>query len=561
MASIADSIMYELKCKTDNLMQGLSQAKGGLKSTSKEMEALGKKWGDVAKDLALRIAGPAAAFMTLKKIATSYFSDIEKVATETGAYSKETEELRKKQALLQRIHKEDIELYKKGREALTKFSISMSDLSASIMRQGMPVFTWLAEKMDVFATWISKNIPNITRFGKVAVITITAVGAALLILNKGLGGTASAIMRVTLAMLANPLTWIILGIGALILVIDDLITYLNGGESAFGEFWGASIKYAKEAWDAVVKYSKIAIEWIQQVWNNIRNTTAFKIVEQAAMDLWSHIQNIYNLIAGVVVFLWGLLKGAINWFIAGMERAYDSVGGWGAVFENVADVISGVFEVVGGVISAVIGTVTMLWGGLVALFTGDTQILKQGWQAFCDGFSAVWDGAVGVAKGVITSLTNAFRALLAFFDIGTNTVSRWGDRLREALNVGRLIDWIKEKLKNLLPDWVLKLVGSGSEVKTAEGTKAETTQRVASMDGWGYAPPSVRDIERAAQVQKNTNIQASADYKINQTFNVTTENPNFANALANQQAGSAVATLQGQDNARRANLAVQATSN
>ena len=184
MASIADAIMYKLGFDGKELQQGLDNAKSGLKSTSKEMQALGKKWGDVAKDLALRIAGPAAAFMALKKIATSYFSDIEKVATETGAYSKETEELRKKQALLQRIHKEDIELYKKGREALTKFSISMSDLSANIMRQAMPMFTWLAEKMDVFASWISKNIPNITRFGKVAVITITAVGAALLVLSS-----------------------------------------------------------------------------------------------------------------------------------------------------------------------------------------------------------------------------------------------------------------------------------------------------------------------------------------------------------------------------------------
>ena len=531
MATIADAIMYKLGFDGQELRRGLDNAKSGLKSTSKEMQALGKQWGDVAKNLALRIAGPAAAFMALKKIATSYFSDVEKVATETGAYSKETEELRKKQALLQRVHKEDIELYKKGREALTKFSISMSDLSASIMRQAMPMLTWLAEKMDVFASWMAKNIPNITRFGKVAVVTITAIGAALLILIMGLGGTASAIRRETLAMLANPLTWIILGIGALILVIDDLITYLNGGESAFGEFWEPCIRYAKIAWD-----------WVQRTWEVIQDSTAFKIVSKAVTDLWGHLQTVFN------------------WFAGAIARAYNSVEDWGAVFEYVADVISGVFEVIGGVISAVIGTVTMLWGGLVALFAGDTEILEQGWQAFCDGFSAVWDGAVNVAVGIINYLKNGFKALLAFFDIGTDTVSRWGDRLREALNVGRLIDWIKEKLKNLLPDWVLNLVGGGSEAKTAEGTKAEVTQRVASMDGWGYAPP-VREIEKNAQVQKNTNIQAPADYKINQTFNVTTENPNLANALANQQAGSAVASLQGQDNARRANLAVQATSN
>lgn len=531
MATIADAIMYKLGFDGQELRRGLDNAKSGLKSTSKEMQALGKKWGDVAKVLALRIAGPAAAFMALKKIATSYFSDVEKVATETGAYSKETEELRKKQALLQRVHKEDIELYKKGREALTKFSISMSDLSASIMRQAMPMLTWLAEKLSSFASWISKNIPNIIRFGKVAVIAITSIGGALLVLNTGLSGTASAIRRVTLAMLANPLTWIILGIGALILVIDDLITYLNGGESAFGEFWEPCIRYAKIAWD-----------WVQRTWEVIQDSTAFKIVSKAVTDLWGHLQTLFI------------------WFASAIARAYDSVEDWGAVFESVGQFISGVFEVVGGVISAVIGTVTMLWGGLVALFTGDTEILKQGWQAFCDGFSAVWDGAVEIVKSAITRLTAVFKALLAFFNIGTDTVSRWGDKLREALNVGRLIDWIKEKLKNLLPDWVLNLVGGGSGAKTAEDTKAEVTQRVASMDGWGYAPP-VRDIEKASQVQKNTNIQAPADYRISQTFNVTTENPNLANALANQQAGSAVANLQGQDNARRANLAVQATSN
>lgn len=532
MATIADAIMYKLKCDSKGLKQGLDNAKSGLKSTSKEMAALGKQWGDVAKNLALKIAGPAAAFMALKKIATSYFSDIEKVAIETGAYSKETEELRKKQALLQRIHKEDIELYKKGREALTKFSISMSDLSASIMRQAMPMFTWLAEKMDVFATWISKNIPNITRFGKVAVITIAAVGAALLILNKGLGGTASAITRVTLAMLTNPLTWIILGIGALILVIDDLITYLHGGESAFGEFWGPCIKYAKIAWD-----------WVQRTWEVIQNSTAFQIVSKSITDLWGHLRTVFN------------------WFAGAIARAYNSVEDWGAVFENVGTMISGVFGVIGGVISAVIGIVTMLWGAIVARFTGDTRILEQGWQAFCDGFTAVWDGAVNIAVSLVNSLKNGFKALLAFFGIGSNTVSQWGDKLREALNVGRLIDWIKEKLKNLLPDWVLKLMGGGSEAKTAEVKEtAPAAQRVAQMDGWGYAPP-VRDIEKAAQVQKNTNIQAPADYKISQTFNVTTENPNLASALANQQAGSAVASLQSQDNARRANLAVQATSN
>ena len=51
-----------------------------------------------------------------------------------------------------------------------------------------------------------------------------------------------------LAFATNPLTWIILGIVAVIAILDDLIHYLNGGKSAFGAFWGPAIKWAKAAW-------------------------------------------------------------------------------------------------------------------------------------------------------------------------------------------------------------------------------------------------------------------------------------------------------------------------
>ena len=47
------------------------------------------------------------------------------------------------------------------------------------------------------------------------------------------------ILRLTAALLANPLTWFIALLLAVILVIDDFVTYVQGGKSELEELWRA----------------------------------------------------------------------------------------------------------------------------------------------------------------------------------------------------------------------------------------------------------------------------------------------------------------------------------
>ncbi|WP_058569298.1 hypothetical protein [Xylella fastidiosa] len=51
----------------------------------------------------------------------------------------------------------------------------------------------------------------------------------------------------------NPVTWLIAGIVALVALVDDFMTYLDGGESLLGAFWGPLIAYAKRA-KAVIEH-------------------------------------------------------------------------------------------------------------------------------------------------------------------------------------------------------------------------------------------------------------------------------------------------------------------
>ena len=66
-----------------------------------------------------------------------------------------------------------------------------------------------------------------------------------------------------LAFITNPVFWIIAAIGVLLILIDDFMTYLDGGESEFGEFWGAMLGWidkAKKAWSEFSEDAKSAIK-------------------------------------------------------------------------------------------------------------------------------------------------------------------------------------------------------------------------------------------------------------------------------------------------------------
>ena len=153
-----------------------------------------------------------------------YFSDVAAVAEATGAYNKTLEETRLKKAQLQRVTKDDIEFYKKSREALVKFNISLADFSAAVMHSIMPAMEKMLGWLDKLTSRVSRNPDNIIRFLK---ILGTVVGTVLI----------PVFVRWAAVLLANPITWIVGLVLALALAIDDLVVYLKGGRSSLDALW------------------------------------------------------------------------------------------------------------------------------------------------------------------------------------------------------------------------------------------------------------------------------------------------------------------------------------
>ena len=202
MATVIDSLVISLGLDPTPVKSGLNQLAG----------------------LAAKFAGPIAGAFSINKIVSGYMKDVGEVTRMTGRYSQKLEEWRYKRAMLARVTREDIELYKKCREGVVKFNIAMADLSAKIVREFHPAIKMGVDILNRFSGWVKENEHNIVRFFMVAAGVITAV-------------FIPALVKMGLALLWNPLTGLIIALGALILILDDLIVYARGGRSAFAEFW------------------------------------------------------------------------------------------------------------------------------------------------------------------------------------------------------------------------------------------------------------------------------------------------------------------------------------
>ena len=168
----------------------------------------------------------------------------------------ELEDLIKDEKLLTKVTKEQIEQQKKYKESVETLGKRFQSLRVDLAFGFLPTMQkmidglddFLEKNKDVIVNGVMAFIDVLTSFMQIITNTIRFIdmivtktigwknalmilGAAFLWIKRGM----------LLAFATNPIFWIIAAIGVLLILIDDFMTYLDGGESEFGEFWGASL--------------------------------------------------------------------------------------------------------------------------------------------------------------------------------------------------------------------------------------------------------------------------------------------------------------------------------
>lgn len=399
------------------------------------------------------IAGPLAAAFSVGAMFKSYFGGLSQVAQMTGAYYKQLDEWREKMAAFNRYTKQDIEVYVKSQKALTNFRIAVADFSAVLMRSFNPILLKGVEALNSFSKWLGEHKEDAARFFKILAVVITTALVPAFISLAG-------------AILMNPITWIIAGIVALALVIDDLIVRIKGGKSLFGTFWDPFINFGKKAYDFITKF-------YERFKNSEGVNTFIETLKQSLRSLSNILEHVFN---GIAYF--GILLAKL------FDQGNDAT--W---FDGLAQAAMFLVNAVGSAFNAILGTVEMVMGAIVALFTGDTELLKQGWSDFCSSFKNLFKPVTDWLMHIIDYIKGKFLGMF-------NSVVEKGKSM---------IEWVKGLNPFSNDDDEDKK--QGSKPTTYEGTDAPIVDDDVQTSSLPEQKSQTRVLTKLEEKKKETDIQ------------------------------------------------------
>lgn len=208
-----------------------------------------------SKSLAKVGAVATVAVTALNTVAVATFSFLD-------GQIRKTEELAQTKNGLMQITESEVALSKQYQKSTEKLTNTFDILRAKIALGVAPQMIKITDRMNKFLESNKKLITNglqkvvswlfnfmegtISIMRSVNDLITSTIGwkNALLALVVVLALVKKATIS---AFLANPITWVVIAIAGLLLLIDDLMTYMRGGKSALGDFWKPFVGFIKDA--------------------------------------------------------------------------------------------------------------------------------------------------------------------------------------------------------------------------------------------------------------------------------------------------------------------------
>lgn len=295
------------------------------------------------------------------------------------------DELVAKQKALGVYTEKDMEIAAKANDALADLLQAFKAIATTVLRVVVPALSWLSDKLTAAIVFLRSHQPFL-------IAMIVGIAAAIT------GFLIPAIYSMGKAWLRNPMTYIILAIVAVVAVlaaiIDDLVVYMRGGQSALSGFWGKFgtgeeiAKTLSEAWQAfkagfmgtlemlapliptLLRIGAIVLGFMAtvKVFNAIKTaitgvslafralTMAFAMnpigfiitaILAAAVLLYTYWDQIKSFFAGFFAYLGDRFSGLKDQIVAPFKAAADAIREiWTNIKDWIADKINGIMGVI-----------------------------------------------------------------------------------------------------------------------------------------------------------------------------------------------------------------------
>lgn len=258
-----------------------------------------------------------------------------------------------------------------------------------------------------------------------------------------LGLLVTGLLAVKRAMIAafvtNPVTWVIGAITALVLLVDDFITYLKGGESALGDFWKPFAK--------ALKAIKPVIKQVKEALINLFNS-AKPYIRALVQDFKRMIAVVIDIFSALISAIQGDWSGAI----AHLKRAFSNWYSWisskfnslkafvGNVIKAIGNLFADVFNYISKPFIRAFDWVQNKWNQFISYFTLDNlrALLSSAYDLISKPFLSAFE-----------FIKNAWNTFLSYFNLDPlfnlfSTVR--GNLLKPFADV---FEWIKSLWRDL----------------------------------------------------------------------------------------------------------------
>lgn len=271
----------------------------------------------------------------------------------------------------------------------------------------------ITEGLQKTMTLVAEGLDAVYNFGRALDFVVSGTVGwdnALMMLGTALLWVGRASL---MAFATNPIMWIIAALVVVIALVDDFMTYLDGGESAFGGVWEPLVKGFKEV-GAILADMKAQFDafWAEN------GETVMAFADGLMMFIGAGISNVINLFKGFFALLRGDFDGvkeAFGGIFEGLATQFEVIGSlfsWEPLLNGIAAVeavLNGLkaqfmaFWTEGSesvmafgeglmvVIGASISNLFNLLKGIFALITGDFDGLKQAFNGWFEGVAAQFE--------------------------------------------------------------------------------------------------------------------------------------------------------------------------
>lgn len=340
---------------------------------------------------------------------------------------------------------------------MAQFTRGFIGLSPSIGTATTSVGLFLRNAKTIAGT-LSGGITGISNFVKVGVgIVQVASGAKTATEAFGALANSSKLAAVAQwafnsAILSNPITWIVVGIAAVVAGLALFFTKTKTGQQMWSNFvswlknaWQSLVQVAQTVWNAIVQAFNTSVNAVKGAWNGISSffSSLWQGIVQVTKSIWSGLTSFFRTLwtgivtvtkvawQGLVIFfktivtviktIWTSIKAFFSLLWQGVllvtRVAWNAIRLYiSTVFKNIQTVIKTEMNIIKTIFTAgwnILTTiVSTVWKIITTIISTDINAVAGIIRAITAVIRGDWSGAWNAIKGVAQTVWNGIKSVV-----------------------------------------------------------------------------------------------------------------------------------------------------